>query len=194
VFLSAVDATVSTAAVVDNLLEHLPPGHGELVLFDLNRRDVSSTVMVADPGPLTARLMANAQLTFGLTLIANEGPSSTRLVSRSKPPLSTEIAIEPLDTAWPDGIISLSHIALPFSPDDPLYGQKRPEGSDVVFLGQIPVQGERGLLLFPADWLLRLRHNPFYPFLESRTIAWLDKARAAPTPGAEADSGRTRSP
>ena len=24
--------------------------------------------------------------------------------------------------------------------------------------------GERGLLLFPADWLLRLRHNPFFAY------------------------------
>lgn len=190
VFLSAVDATVSTAAVVDNLLEHLPPGRGELVLFDLNRRDVSSTVMVADPGPLTARLMASDQLPFGLTLVLNEGPQSAQVVSRRKPPLSNEIAMEPLDMTWPDGIISLSHIALPFPPDDPLYGQKRPEGSDVVFLGQIAVQGERGLLLFPADWLLRLRHNPFFAFVEAKTVAWLDTARVTAT-SADAETGRT---
>ena len=192
VFLSTVDATVSTAAVVDNLLEHLPPGSSELVLFDLNRRDVSSTVMVADPGPLTARLMASDQLPFGLTLITNQDPRSTRVVNRHKPPLSGEISIESMDAAWPEGIISLSHIALPFPPDDPLYGQKRPEGSDVVFLGQIAVKGERGLLLFPSDWLLRLRHNPFYAFVESQTIAWLDDAEA-PRTSADADSGGTQS-
>ncbi len=37
-------------------------------------------------------------------------------------------------------------------------------------------QGERGLLQFPADWLLRLRHNPFYDYLELRAIAWIDDA------------------
>ncbi|MFO1152085.1 MAG: alpha/beta hydrolase [Rhodospirillales bacterium] len=181
VFLSAVDATVSTEAVVDNLLKHLPPGSGELMLFDLNRRDASSTVIVTDPGPLTARLMASDKLPFGLTLLANEAPHSGRVVSRHKPALSTEASVEPLDLAWPGGIISLSHIALPFPPDDPLYGQTRPEGSDLVFLGQIAVQGERGLLLFPADWLLRLRYNPFFLFLESQTIAWLDMANATPS-------------
>ena len=97
-----------------------------------------------------------------------------------------------MDAAWPEGIISLSHIALPFPPDDPLYGQKRPEGSDVVFLGQIAVKGERGLLLFPSDWLLRLRHNPFYAFVESQTIAWLDEAEA-PRTSADADPGGTQS-
>jgi hypothetical protein len=38
------------------------------------------------------------------------------------------------------------------------------------------VQGERGLLLFPADWLVRLRHNPFYDYLEARTLAWIEDA------------------
>ena len=69
--------------------------------------------------------------------------------------------------------IPLSHIALPFPPDDPLYGVQPPEDQKMVFLGQIPIQGERGLLLFPADWLLRLRHNPFYDYLETRTLQWL---------------------
>ncbi len=30
--------------------------------------------------------------------------------------------------------------------------------------------------MFPADWLLRLRHNPFYDFLEARVFEWVDSA------------------
>jgi len=30
------------------------------------------------------------------------------------------------------------------------------------------------LLTIPTDWMLRLRHNPFYELLESRTIRWFD--------------------
>jgi hypothetical protein len=70
-------------------------------------------------------------------------------------------------------MISLSHIALPFPPDDPLYGQRRPEKADTIFLGQMAIQGERGLLRFSSDWLLRLRYNPFYDFLENRVVEWL---------------------
>jgi len=29
----------------------------------------------------------------------------------------------------------------------------------------------------PADWLMRLRHNPFYVYLEQRTLEWLDVER-----------------
>jgi hypothetical protein len=32
------------------------------------------------------------------------------------------------------------------------------------------------LLVLPSDWLLRLRHNPFYPYLEERVLTWLAEA------------------
>ena len=149
------------------------PNAHELVLFDLNRRDVSSTVIVSDPGPLTNMLMGNDALPFALTLITNESPDSATVVRRHKPAFSSVASSEPLDQSWPAGVISLSHVALPFPPDDPLYGQARRGDDGTVFLGQIAVKGERGLLLFPSDWLLRLRHNPFYEFLEHRTLEWI---------------------
>jgi hypothetical protein len=174
VFLSTVDATVSADAVIDNLLEHLAPDRHELVLFDINRNRVKSTLLVSDPGPLTDRLMTNDKLPFGLTLIANENTESSTVVSHYKPPLSAQASTTPLDLAWPRGVISLSHVALPFPPDDPLYGQRPPGNENILFLGQIDFQGERGLLQFPADWLLRLRYNPFYSFLERRVLEWVD--------------------
>jgi len=176
VFLSAVDATVSVDAVIDNLLEHLAPDRHELVLFDINRRSFNRTVLVSDPGPLTARLMDNANLPFSLTLLTNSTPESVNVVGRRKRPFSKEASTEPMNFAWPAGIFSLSHIALPFPPDDPLYGRHPPEKTDTIFLGQMAIQGERGLLRISSDWLVRLRHNPFYDYLESRTLAWVDRA------------------
>jgi hypothetical protein len=41
-------------------------------------------------------------------------------------------------------------------------------------LGQQAVQGERGLLQISGDFLLRLRHNPFYDYLEKRVLDWVD--------------------
>ena len=174
VFLSAVDATVSTEAVIDNLLEHLAGARHELVLFDINRRNVASTVLVADPGPLTARLMANEALPFALTVVTNANAATAEVVKQLKPAFSSQSSVEPLDLAWPPAVISLSHVALPFPPDDPLYGQQPPKNDDAIFLGQIAIQGERGLLKLPGDWLLRLRHNPLYPVLETRVLEWMD--------------------
>jgi hypothetical protein len=191
VFKSTVDATVSTNAVVDRLLGRLAPGRHELVLFDINRSAVKSRLIVSDPGPLTHRLMADGTLPFAVTLITNENQESTVVVARRKPPFSAEaVRTEQLKLAWPAGVISLSHIALPFPPDDPLYGQRPPGNDDILFLGQMAIQGERGLLQFPPDWLLRLRHNPFYSFLETRVLEWVDGARGQTTLSGANGGGR----
>jgi len=174
---STVDATVSNSAVIDRLLGRLAPNRHELVIFDINRFAVKSKLMVSDPGAFTDQVMADETLPFAVTFITNENPKSTKVVARMKPPFSAEAPdAAPLNLAWPDGVLSLSHVALPIPPDDPLYGQRPPDNDDVLFLGQMAFQGERGLLQFPADWLLRLRHNPFYDYLELRAIAWIDDA------------------
>ena len=175
VFKSTVDATVSTEAVVDRLLGVLPDNGNEFVLFDINRSAVVSPILVDDPGPFTNRLMGDGSLPFGITLVTNESPGSPSLVAKRKPAQAAEIAhTEQLNLSWPQGVISLSHVALPFSPDDPLYGQHRPKDPQALYLGQPAIKGERGLLRISSDWLLRLRYNPFYTYLESRTLQWFD--------------------
>jgi alpha-beta hydrolase superfamily lysophospholipase len=172
---STVDATVSTTAVVDRLLLLLAPNRHEMVLFDINRFAATSSLLVDDPGPLTNRLIAEDTLPFGLTLVANTDPDSRSVSAQYKEPFSGEISrSEPLGVAWPNGVFSLSHVALPFPPDDPLYGRSAPADKNELFLGQQAVQGERGLLKISGDFLLRLRHNPFYDYLEQRVLDWVD--------------------
>ena len=140
---------------------------------------MKSSLLVSDPGPLTARVMDDATLPFAVTLVTNENPESATVMARHKAPFSAELSsAEPLELAWPRGVISLSHVALPFPPDDPLYGQRPAGNDDVLFLGEMAIQGERGLLKIPADWLLRLRYNPFYDYLEQQVIDWVTDSRA----------------
>jgi alpha-beta hydrolase superfamily lysophospholipase len=172
---STVDATVTTEAVVDDLLARLAPNRHELVLFDINRFAAQSSVLVSDPGPFTDRIMAETNLPFMVTLIGNESPESRKVVTREKKPGAADFAEgEPLNMEWPTGVISLSHVALPFPPDDPVYGENRPENPDLVFLGRMTLQGERGLLKIPDDWMIRIRYNPFFSYLEGRTLDWID--------------------
>lgn len=180
VFKSAVDATVSTEAVVDNLLGRLPNNGHKLVLFDINRSAFKSTLLVVDPGPLTDRLMRDGSLPFSIWLIGNDSAESRSIVASYKPPMAVEIATRvDLDLDWPRGVISLSHVALPFAPDDELYGTVPPEDPDTLFLGPSQIRGERGLLRIPSDWLMRIRYNPFYEVLESQLLEWLDTTEPA---------------
>jgi hypothetical protein len=133
-------------------------------------------LMISDPAPFTDRLMAENGLPFTVTFVTNENPGSASVVARHKPPFTTVATdIEPLNLDWPRGIISLSHLALPIPPDEPLYGRRPPDNEDILFLGEMALLGERGLLIFPDDWLLRLRSNPFYDYLEMRAIDWMDR-------------------
>ena len=158
-------------------LEHLAPEGHELVLFDINRLNVAKTVLVSDPGPLTARLMDNPTLPFSLTLITNENTESTRLVKRAKKPLSSKISIQPLNTEWPAGMISLSHIATALSAGRSLI-RAAPTGKrrTPYFSAKWPYTGSAAYCCFLLTGFLRLRHNPFYDLLEQRTLAWLDSA------------------
>jgi hypothetical protein len=164
--------------VVDNLLMRLPAGRNELVLFDINRSAaIKATLLVSDPAPLTDRLMADESLPFAVTFITNENPQSASVVARYKAPLAPEKSdAEPLGFSWPRGVVSLSHVALAFPPDDPLYGRTPPESSDLVFLGDMALTGERGLVRLPSDWLLRQRYNPFYAYLQRRVLDWIADA------------------
>ena len=171
---STVDATVSNAAVVDRLMKQLSPHRHELVMFDINRFAVTAPLLVANLDPITPGLMKDASLPFALTVIGNRSPEDRAVIARHKPALSSEVGrAEPLGMEWPAGVISLSHVALPFSMNDPLYGRYPPADKDQLFLGQIPLQGERGVLQLSSDYLLRLRYNPFYDYLENRVLQWL---------------------
>jgi alpha-beta hydrolase superfamily lysophospholipase len=177
VFKSNADSTVSTDAVVTRLLGRLDPYRHELVLFDVNRYAAKSLLLVADQRFLDARVTGDARLPFALTLVTNESDTSSAVVARRQEPYAAELSRqEALGAAWPVGVISLSHVALPIPPDDPLYGQRPPGNEDVLFLGQMAIQGERGMLRLSSDWLLRLRYNPFYAYLDARTLAWMDRA------------------
>lgn len=183
VFKSEADATVSTSAVVTQLLGRLAPEGHELVLFDVNRAAAKSILLARDPRSLSGRVMGVGDLPFAVTLITNQSEESLELVARHQPALSAQTTrTEPLGLSWPAGVISLSHVALTFPPDDPLYGRRPPDNEDLLFLGQMGIQGERGLLVFSSDFLMRLRHNPFYGYLESTTLAWLGKSGAPADP------------
>jgi alpha-beta hydrolase superfamily lysophospholipase len=167
-FQSVVDATVSTKAVVEGLFNRLPARGHELVLFDINRLRKIERLLKNDPDPFIKKIRRNTNLPFAFSLVTNKNEESRNIVVRRKVPGDSETTEIPLKTAWPKGLYSLSHIALPFPPGDPLYGRSEAFKSPGVHLGSFSLRGERGLLQIPATDMLRLRWNPFYAFMENR--------------------------
>lgn len=176
-FQSAVDATVLVSDLLDHLYERLDAGHHELVLFDTNRWSSLGPFLRGRHDRWVERLK-HAEVGYRFTLVTNRTPGVREVVARSRPPggafeVDRDLGRE-LGLQWPEQVYSLSHVALPFPPDDPTYGgvQGNPEG-DVLHLGTAQPRGERDLLRVPIGQLMRLRYNPFHRYLADRIDAAL---------------------
>jgi alpha-beta hydrolase superfamily lysophospholipase len=176
-FQSDVDTTVSASAVITGLFEKLPNNGHELVLFDINRINEAAKFFTSDPKPYLDRLLERNDLSYTLTIVANENEGSSQVHIMRKTEGKSEIETLPLEMTWPQGIHSLSHVALPFPPIDPLYGVTSSAENPGVHLGNVALRGESRVLTIPAAAMLRLRWNPFYPYFEQRIFDFvrLDK-------------------
>ena len=166
-FQSAVDATILADGVVRDLLVHLTPNQHELVLFDINRQAETNAFFATDPHDAVEQLFSVARA-FDLRLVTNRGTDSAALMERLRAQGAGEISERKLELAWPHGIFSLSHVALPFRPDDPIYGVAPHRDGHLPSLGTVDLRGETGVLQVPLSQFLRLRYNPFYDYLLER--------------------------
>jgi alpha-beta hydrolase superfamily lysophospholipase len=175
-FASLVDSTVETWATIDKLFAYLGDNGGELVLFDLNRRAVVRPFLRTSHEARLAALFRDTARPYRLSLVTNAGPDTSEVVDRSAAPHSREIRETALGLSWPPQIYSLSHLAVPFRPDDPLFGIDPDLTVDYgERLGQLAPRGERGVLSVPESQFMRLNCNPFFPYLEARVEEWIRK-------------------
>jgi alpha-beta hydrolase superfamily lysophospholipase len=173
-FQSIVDSTVETGAVVDRFHDRLPANGSALVMFDLNRLSPSRAFMRGDIEGLFARLFGGMARRYRVSVVTNTAPDAADVDEKDVAPGTTTIRDRPLGLAWPRFVFSLSHIAVPFPVDDPLYGiTPNPREDYGIRLGQLEPRGERGVLLMSVDDLMRLTCNPFFPYLEERLRAWV---------------------
>ncbi|MHC4219624.1 MAG: alpha/beta hydrolase [Planctomycetota bacterium] len=168
-FQSLVDTTVLTDAIVNGLFNGLEGDGHELVLFDVNRVALFKYLFVSDHRQLLDRLESGGELPYTLTVITNINEESLAAQERKTPPRSRESISTGLGLEWPVTVYSLSHIAIPFSPDDPIYGgQLHLDLEWGVPLGALEPRGERKLLRISEAQFMRLRHNPFFDYVERR--------------------------
>ena len=169
-FLSWSDSTVDTSATIERLYGYLDNDDSELVIFDVNRFDaLVPFIPAANASPLL-KLKAADDLPYRLTAITNVSSDSRELAEKTKGPHSVGIDSRSLALVWPQGVYSLAHVAIPFPPDDPVYGTGQAVESDYrgLPLGAMSPRGETHLLIAPLEQFMRLRHNPFFSYIEAR--------------------------
>ncbi len=170
-FQSLVDSTVTAAEVVRGLLALLPKGGHELVVFDVNRRALLDGLLAPGPAESQAQLRAATDFPFRITIVGNRAGDTAAVSAFTREPGAAQMSETELPLAWPQGIFSVGHVALPFPPDDPVYGLVRPAGPGPSFsLGATGARGESGALLVPLGMFARIRSNPFFDVIRTKVI------------------------
>jgi alpha-beta hydrolase superfamily lysophospholipase len=174
-FQSVLDATVRTTAVVRTLFDELPANGSELVVFDVNRLAGFSLAFKPEDRDFLRTLFTGEPRAYRLDIVTNASPNTREAVQKSVAPGTREIGEVPIGLEYPPGVYSLSHIAVPFPVNDPLYGLA-PDESEFygIRLGTLALHGERNALRVSLEQLARIGSNPFYPYLEQRALDWLD--------------------
>jgi len=169
-FSSIVDSTVSVTAVVDNLFNRLPKGKHSLVFFDINhnfdrnhlvKSALSTNIQILRDTP------ENENYTFELISNIHTKDRSVERIVNHKEAMA-------LPFEWSKGLYSLSHLAMPISSDDPLYGNADAPKSPGIQLGHLAIYGETGVLQISSASLLRQRWNPFHSYIKQRVLAFLE--------------------
>jgi alpha-beta hydrolase superfamily lysophospholipase len=169
---SAIDSTVIVPKLITALFDRLQPGgSSELVLFDVNRVEWLGNLMdLSFEREIRPRLQRK-DLPFRLTLVRNSAPDSSSVKVQTRSGGSwTETE---LGEAWPRGVFSLSHVAVPIPPTDPVYGTAEATAKSGLPLGSLTMRGEHGALAISDSMLIRQRNNPFYQFMEDHAMKWL---------------------
>lgn len=179
-FQSVMDSTVSTRAVVEMLFNQLPANGSELVIFDINQ--AASLRSLLRP---TAYVSVNALLPppprrYTTTVVTNASAKTRDTVARTLSAGGVKEQVTPLATPYPADIYSLSHVSLPFPPDDDLYGTRPVDPQRFgINLGNVALRGETGVLIVGMDAIMRLTANPFYDYMAQR-IAQTAPSTATP--------------
>ena len=174
-FQSVVDNTVSTAAIVTNLYGHLQPNGSELVIYDVNRSSTLLHLMASMPKDPAGWLGAVAPLPYDVTVIRNHDRGGPEIDRMSLAAGETTPVIDRTSMVWPEGFYSMSHIAVPFRADDPVYGDGSAagDGEQHLMFGNLAPRGEEGVLRLSSAYFLRTRYNPFFSYQAQHLQDWL---------------------
>lgn len=167
-FQSAADATVKAPVLVSALFDKLHKGGHELVIFDVNRVYYEQGLL-AEPLDIGS-LLKGHPLSYDVSIVTNRSPKTFDAVLRERAAGGGQLETKDLGLKWPKDVYSLAHIALPFPPDDPLYGAGGTglDNDQKIRLGSLAVHGENRTLLIPISALTRQHWNPFFSVISDK--------------------------
>lgn len=166
-FQSVVDDTVSARAVMTRLFDRLAANGSELVLFDVNRSRAMAPILRASATDWSRDALRVTPRRYTLTIVGNASADDATAVARSLSPGATAVQETSTGLRYPNDVYSLSHIAVPFPPEDAVYGNV-PSTRRILQLGTVAVRGERNTLEVSQDALNRLSWNPFHAYVRAR--------------------------
>lgn len=173
-FASMVDSTVVVKATVDHLYKRFTKENNHtLVLFDINHNFTSHRLVKHSVSSALQKLREapkNSYYRFDLITDLNSTDRSLMQISTIN---TKDKKAKKLNVYWPPQLYSLSHLAMPISNNDPLYGDKNAPKSPGVTLGHLAIYGETSVLQMSGSSLLRQRWNPFHDYTKQRVLEFL---------------------
>lgn len=175
-FQSEADATVTATAVMAALFDRLGSQDAELVLFDVNRVFEDEGLVDAPAGFEAA--LGGPPLSYTVSVLTNRSAAELATVIRQRAHMGDQVTALETGMSWPANVYSLAHIALPFRPDDPLYGDGSVRSDSGLNIGNALLRGEKGRLQIPDSAMTRQHWNPFYSYMQSRILEFVDRVAA----------------
>lgn len=170
---SVVDSTVVVPKLITVLFDRLELESNELFLFDINRVDWLGNLLNRSFEESVVPKLKRTDLPYQLSVLKNAQADSRQVVVQTRK--GGTWSEQAVDMSWPDGVVSLSHIAVPFPPEDPIYGSFQAIEGNGLSLGSLRMRAEPSALLIPSSLFVRSRNNPFYAFMEDRVVNWLSQ-------------------
>ena len=168
-FASIIDSTVTVSDTVHKFYERLPEGDHTLVLFDMNHKFNSYHLVKKNISTSIQKLRdISSSSHYRFDLISDMNSTDGHLMQ-----ITNNKITKKLDLAWPRDIYSLSHLAMPISSHDPLYGNRHAPKSPGIELGYLAMYGETSVLQTSAGSFLRQRWNPFHHYTKQRVLEFM---------------------
>jgi alpha-beta hydrolase superfamily lysophospholipase len=169
---SVVDSTIIVPKLITTLFDRLTSSANELFLFDINRIDRLVNLFNRSFEHTIFPKLQRTDMPFTLSVLKNANAETQQMLLQTRQGESWTETMT--GYSWPDGVGSLSHLAVPIPPDDPIYGTKEATAAKGLPLGTLSMRAEPSSLLISDSLFYRCRNNPFYQLMEDHVVKWID--------------------